>query len=162
MRVNVEKMLNEPITVLMCVKAKDSGQAQDLYYPHVLRGSWSIQSSTAIDGDGTQTTTEYARIQIPRDVARFVSYEEAIKNPASPSQYTVGENDVMLRRALTATEPLTKSEVNAVLKNTSRGDYCRVRHVRDLTGSQRDTETIGWQRAEGLARFASIVYIEGV
>lgn len=151
MRIDTERLLNEPITILNKVSARDAGTASDSYYASVVVGTWNLTESKTVDSSGNVTVSEAVKVQFPSDAADYVPYADFAKDTSQEGSYTVSEGDYLIRGNIGLIGEITPKE--AATASREHGGV-EVRHFRDLRGNGAVGGLVG------IARFASVIYME--
>lgn len=164
MRVDLDRLYDETVTIVNRLDAKDCPLKQDTYFSTVLhRCMWTQRHSRTVADDGTVTIGITHVVQIPES-DRFMPYREwkdAEKFPEDDPFFSGGNAAPFTARL---GDYVFKGEVEVPadamglkkLASTMEPDVFQVQAFRDLThGDGMDHGT------DGIMRFAECYYIEG-
>lgn len=159
MRVDVDKLLDQTVTIFNRVGAKDAQAKQDMYYPAVLNPAmWSEKIARSQDADGDVHKTKTVTVQVPSAAAAvYVGYSDFVSKVTqsdSKGFYTVSIHDYIVLDETGLTEALSKSEMVSALKSYS---YAEVTAFRDC---QNNSATDAAKN--GCLKYLDMVQIEGV
>lgn len=153
MRVNLNELYRETITIINKLDAKDAALRQDAWYKTVLRDCmWSARTVRAVSADGTVAVGTSIRVQIPEN-ADYVPYAEWSKPANRDARFTIRAGDYIIRGEVA--EEITPSNVRKIVAD-HEPDACQVKAFADLTkraGIHRGVMPLG--------RFAEVLSIEG-
>lgn len=158
MRVDVDKLLDQTVTIFNRVGAKDAQAKQDMYYPTVLNPAmWSEKIARSQDADGTVHKTKTVTVQVPSTTAVYVGYSDFVSKVTqsdSKGFYTVSIHDYLVLGETGLTEALSKSEMVSALKSYS---YAEVTAFRDCQNNSATDSA-----KNGCLKYLDMVQIEGV
>lgn len=154
MRVNLNELYRETITVINKLDAKDAALRQDAWYKTVLKDCmWSTRTVRSVDAEGSVSIGTAFRVQIPES-ADYLPYTEWSKPSERDSHFTVRAGDYIIRGEVA--EEITPENIRKVIAKYEP-EACQVKAFADLT------KRAGLHSGVGpLHRFAEVLSIEGV
>lgn len=158
MRVDVDKLLDQPVTIFNKVGAKDAGAKQDMYYPTVLNPAmWSEKMARSQDADGTVHKTKTVTVQVPSETCSYIPYAEYVSKATQGDLsgfYTVSLHDYLVQGETGLKTALTKSEMVSALKGFSCAEVVAFRDCRNNEATD--------SAKSGCLKYVDMVQIEGV
>ena len=153
MRVNLDELYDETVTVLNRIDARDAGLKQDAYHATVLRGCmWDAKATRTVQSDGTVLIGTVHRLQIPESAA-YVPYRDFVKLEDREGRFTLRHGDYVVRGEVD--EQVDAANVKRIA-DEREPDAFQVQHFRNMT---RPSGMNGSKR--GVLRFSECYYVEG-
>lgn len=152
MNIDVDKVLDQTVTVFNRIGAKDADIEQDVYEVRVLSPAmWSERVSRTTDAQGVALTAKAGVVQVPSSTMRYIPYAEFCKErPADALTASTGDY-VMLGASSLAGNPTKKQ----VLAEIQLHPHFEVHIFRDLSNNG------GVEGGSGMLRYANVLHLEG-
>lgn len=158
MFIDVDKLLDQTVTVIFKIAAQDAGTQEDQYKAVTVSPAfWATTATKSTDADGTVHVTESVRVQLPDSSAEYIPYGEYIQNSeeqTSDSSYTISLHDYLCKGRVGESGIMTREKVLELVKSVP---HCVVSSFRDLRNNG-GVET----SEDGCLKYANIVYVEGM
>lgn len=153
MRVDLDKIYDDTITVINKLNARDSLLKEDTYYTTVLEHCmYSVKSAQSIANDGSVNIGTVHQVQIPES-ENYLPYREWKELENRNDSFTLRTGDYIIKGEVT--EPVDASTIKKVL-SAYEPDVFQIQTFRDATkGSGFEHSTAG------IMRFAEVYYVEG-
>lgn len=150
MRVDLDALYHDTVTIINRLDAKDAGVSSDVYKVTVLHDCmWIADDAETVTGTGTVDIGTTFKVQVPK-TADYRPYHQW-KN--DQEGFTVRAGDYVVLGEVT--EEVTASTVKKVVAKHEPDSFI-VQHFRDATKPQGLTYS-----PTGVMRFAEMLYIEG-
>ena len=153
MRVDANSYLDQTLTVINKLDAKDAALAADAYYKTELRGVWSSESVRTVLGTGDVVVAATVNMQFA-DTSHYMPYREWSKAANRDSMWTLREGDHVVRGAVTDDVSTATALKKAMAAHEP--DAVQVKAIQDKT-----RETGIEYVAAGVMRYATGVFAEG-
>lgn len=152
MNIDIDKVLDQTVTVFNRIGARDAGLDHDVYAIRVLSPAmWSERVSRTTDAQGVALTAKSCVVQVPSSTMRYVPYAEFCKTRPKDALTASTGDYVMLGETGLSGEP-TKRQVLAEL-SLHRG--FEVHAFRDLSNNG------GVEGGPGMLKYANVLHLEG-
>lgn len=153
MRIDANSYLDQTITVINKLDAKDAALTADAYYKTELRGVWSAKSVRTVLGTGDVAVATTVIMQFA-DTSNYLPYREWSKAANRESMWTLREGDHVVRGEVT--EDISTATALKKAMAAHEPDAVQVQSVQDKT---RET---GLDYVDaGVMRYATGVFAEG-
>lgn len=153
MRIDTDSYLDQTITVINKLDAKDAAIAADAYYKTVVRGVWSAKSLRTVLGTGDVIVAATVNMQFA-DASHYMPYSEWSKASNRDSMWTLREGDYVVR-GIVAEDVSTATALKKAMA-AHEPDAVQVKAIQDKT---RET---GIEYVDaGVMRYATGVFAEG-
>jgi hypothetical protein len=153
MRLDASSYLDQTLTVINKLDAKDAGIAADAYYKTELRGVWSAKSVRTVLGTGDVIVATTVNMQFA-DTSHYMPYREWSKAADRESMWTLREGDHVVRGEVTEDISTATALKKAIAAHEP--DAVQVKAMQDKT---RET---GLDYVDaGVMRYATGVFAEG-
>lgn len=153
MRVDASSYLDQTLTVINKLDARDAGIAADAYYKTELQGVWSAKSVRTVLGTGDVAVATTVNMQFA-DTSNYMPYREWSKAANRDSMWTLREGDHVVRGVVTEDIGTATALKNAIAAHEP--DAVQVKAIQDKT---RETG-LGYADA-GVMRYATGVFADG-
>lgn len=152
MNVDLDKALDQTVTVFNRIGARDAGLDEDVYAVRVVSPAmWSERVVRSTDAQGTALTAKSCVVQVPSSTMRYVPYREFCK--ARPKDaLTASTGDYVVNGVSGLSGEPTKRQVLAEVK--ARGGF-EVNAFRDLSNNG------GVEGGSGALKYANVLHLEG-
>lgn len=153
MRIDANSYLDQTITVINKLDAKDAALTADAYYKTVVSGVWSAKSVRTVLGTGDVAVATTVNMQFA-DTSNYLPYREWSKAANRESMWTLREGDYVVRGEVT--EDISTATALKKAMAAHEPDAVQVQSVQDKT---RD---VGLSYGDaGVMRYATGVFAEG-
>lgn len=153
MRLDASSYLDQTLTVINKLDAKDAGIAADAYYKTELHGVWSAKSVRTVLGTGDVAVATTVNMQFA-DTSHYMPYREWSKAADRESMWTLREGDHVVRGEVTEDISTATALKKAIAAHEP--DAVQVQAIQDKT---RET---GLDYVDaGVMRYATGVFAEG-
>lgn len=153
MRVDANSYLDQTLTVINKLDAKDAALAADAYYKTQLQGVWSAKSVRTVLGTGDVAVATTVNMQFA-DTSHYMPYREWSKASNRDSMWTLREGDHVVRGAVTDDISTATALKKAIAAHEP--DAVQVKAIQDKT---RET---GIEYVDaGVMRYATGVFADG-
>lgn len=153
MRVDVDSYLDQTLTIVNKLDAKDAALAADAYYKTVVSGVWSAKSVRTVLGTGDVIVATTVNMQFA-DTSHYMPYSEWSKAANRDSMWTLREGDYVVRGIVT--EDVSTATALKKAMAAHEPDAVQVQAVQDKT---RD---VGLSYGDaGVMRYATGLFAEG-
>ena len=153
MRVDADSYLDQTLTIINKLDAKDAALAADAYYKTVVSGVWSAKSVRSVLGTGDVAVAATVVMQFA-DTSNYLPYREWVKAANRDSMWTLREGDYVVR-GVVADDVSTATELKKAIA-AHEPDAVQVKAIQDKT---RET---GIEYVDaGVMRYATGVFAEG-
>jgi len=153
MRVDADSYLDQTLTIVNKLDAKDAALAADAYYKTVVRGVWSAKSLRTVLGTGDVAVATTVIMQFA-DTINYLPYREWSKAANRDSMWTLREGDYVVR-GIVADDVSTATALKKAMA-AHEPDAVQVQAVQDKT-----RETGLSYGDAGLMRYATLLFAEG-
>ena len=153
MRLDASSYLDQTLTIINKLDAKDAGIAADAYYKTQLQGVWSAKSVRTVLGSGDVAVAATVNMQFA-DTSHYMPYREWSKAADRNGMWTLREGDHVVRGAVTDDVGTATALKKAIAAHEP--DAVQVKAMQDKT---RET---GLEYVDaGVMRYATGVFAEG-
>jgi len=153
MRVDADSYLDQTLTIVNKLDAKDAALAADAYYKTVVSGVWSAKSVRSVLGSGDVAVAATVIMQFA-DTSNYLPYREWSKAANRDSMWTLREGDYVVRGIVT--EDVSTATALKKAMAAHEPDAVQVQSVHDKT-----RETGLSYGDAGVMRYATGVFAEG-
>lgn len=153
MRLDVDSYLDQTLTIVNKLDAKDASLAADAYYKTVVSGVWSAKSVRSVLGTGDVAVAATVIMQFA-DTSNYLPYREWSNAANRDSMWTLREGDHVVRGEVTEDISTATALKKAIAAHEP--DAVQVQAIQDKT---RET---GLDYVDaGVMRYATGVFAEG-
>lgn len=153
MRIDANSYLDQTLTVINKLDAKDAALTADAYYKTVVSGVWSAKSVRTVLGTGDVAVATTVIMQFA-DTSNYLPYREWSKAANRESMWTLREGDHVVRGEVT--DDISTATALKKAMAAHEPDAVQVKSVQDKT---RD---VGLSYGDaGVMRYATGVFAEG-
>lgn len=153
MRVDVDSYLDQTLTIINKLDAKDAALATDAYYKTVVSGVWSANSVRSVLGTGDVAVATTVIMQFA-DTSNYLPYREWSKAANRDSMWTLRDGDYVVRGIVT--EDVSTATALKKAMAAHEPDAVQVQAVKDKT-----RETGLSYGDAGAMRYATGLFAEG-
>lgn len=155
MRLDASSYLDQTLTVINKLDAKDAALAADAYYKTELRGVWSAKSDRNVLGTGdVPPIANMVKLQFA-DTSHYMPYREWSKAANRNGMWTLREGDYVVRGAVTEDISTATALKKAIAAHEP--DAVQVKAIQDKT-----RETGLYYANAGVMRYVTGVFADGV
>ena len=153
MRVDADSYLDQTLTIINKLYAKDAALAADAYYKTVVSGVWSAKSVRSVLGTGDVAVAATVIMQFA-DTSNYLPYREWSKAANRDSMWTLREGDYVVRGIVTDDVSTATALKKAMAAHEP--DAVQVQAVHDKT------REVGLSYGDaGVMRYATGLFAEG-
>ena len=153
MNVNINRLLNQTVTVINCLKAEDTGADADEYVSHICSPSmWSEKITRDVDAQGAATLSKVTVAQIPTGTAPYDKYTDYVQNRGL-NRLTASVGDIVVLGEVVIPQGADRS---TVLETVKAYPFFYVKAFRDLSNNGAVSSS-----NEGVLRYLNVLHLEG-
>lgn len=152
MNIDTERLLNQTVTVINCLKATDTGADYDEYIAHVCDPAmWSERVQRSVNSDGTAVSATACTAQIPASTMPYGKYIDYVQNRGL-ERLTASLGDIVALGRVTIPQGASRTDV---LKAVEGLPHFEVQAFRDLSNNG------AIANGTGVLRYLNVLHLEG-
>lgn len=153
MRVSPTEHLDQRLTIINKLDAKDATLKTDAYYKTEVVGVWSAKTVRSVSSGGDVAMATDVIVQVP-DTTAYLPYREWKNDPDRGSKWTMREGDYVVRGEVN--DDISTATALKKAMAAHEPDAVQIQSVRDTT-----RENGLWYSNAGVMRYATGLFAEG-